>query len=133
MVEQQPGWKLKIYYGAASSAQLYERPNKTQLEAQLHEAMTLGTAGYLRAAFILGWAALEAMARTVSNEEGKVRAMMPRELIGWLAQEGHVDQETRRSLRDLVPIRNAVVHGSTEIDIRKEHWATLERVLNLSA
>lgn len=129
LVENEPGWRFRVYYGETSKPLLYERPSKTELQHQLQEAKALAAAGHVRAAFIIGWAALEALARTVSEGVGKTRAMMPRELVGWLAQEGHIDSETRRLLRDLVSIRNAVVHGSTEVQVKNEQWVALEKLL----
>lgn len=129
LVEQHPGWKFRVYYGAPTRPQLYGQPSKIDLNAQLDETRALFKSGHLRAAFILGWAALEAAARAMSADEEEAKSMLPRELVNWLEQEGHITPETRHELRELVPIRNAIVHGSTEIPVREQHWHVIERVL----
>ena len=129
LVEQHAGWRFRVYYGVPTKPQLYGRPSNIDLNAQLEEARTVFKSGHLRAALILGWGALEAAARAMSSDEEKTKAMLPRELLNWLEQEGHIPPETRHELRELVPIRNAIAHGSTEILVNKQHWYVLERVL----
>ena len=65
----------------------------------------------------------------MSADAEEAKSMVPRELVNWLEQEGHITPETRHQLRELVSIRNAVVHGSTEIPVREQHWHVIERVL----
>jgi len=129
LVEQHPGWKFRVYYGVQTKPQLYGRPTKAALNSQLEEARAAFRSGHLRAAIVLAWGALEATARAMSTDEEKMKAMLPRELINWLEQEGHIEPETRHALRELVPIRNAIVHGSTDILVNDQHWSALEEAV----
>lgn len=128
-VQRHSGWKMRVYYSSPTNPQLYSKPSTEDLKRQFEEAKKLFQTGQLRASFILGWATLEATARALSHDEEKTKAMMPRELISWLAQEGYIDPQARHELRELVPVRNAIVHGSTETPIRTQHWLILERLI----
>jgi uncharacterized protein YutE (UPF0331/DUF86 family) len=55
--------------------------------------------------------------------------MMPRELVEWLAYAGHIDPSASRQLRDLVPLRNAIVHGASEVAIKQKDFTFLQTVL----
>jgi uncharacterized protein YutE (UPF0331/DUF86 family) len=127
-IERQPGWRVMLYR-FPGRPQLYDKPAVADLRAQFEEAKKVFAAGYGRAAFVLGWATLEALARAISPNNEKTEAMTPPELISWLEQQGYIAPETRHKLRELIPVRNAVIHGSREVQFGKQHWTALERVL----
>lgn len=129
LIEKQPGWKLKIYYRAATIPRLYDVPTKNSVKEQLTEAEKLFASGHARAAFIIAWAALEAAARAANPSDERGRVMMPRELVEWLAYEGHIDPSASRQLRDLIPLRNAIVHGASEVALKHEDFRFLQTVL----
>lgn len=129
LVESQQGWKFKVYYGSASEPRLYDRPTVENVENQFKEAKELASQGHMRAAFVLGWAALEAAARALSSDSGKIRVMMPRELVNWLTQEGFIRSAERKVLRNLTQVRNAIVHGALEQRVDKSLWTELEKAL----
>jgi REase_AHJR-like len=129
LVEKQPGWKFRIYYRGATRANLYDAPKKEEVIQQLGEAENLANSGHLRAAFILAWAALEAAARALNSNEERGRVLMPRELVEWLSYAGYVEPASSRRLRDSVVIRNAIVHGESNVIVKMEDFLFLQAVL----
>ncbi len=129
LVEKQPGWKLRVYYRAATNPRLYNIPTQDEVIKQIAEADRLAASGYWRAAFILGWAALEAAARALNSSDQRSRVMMPRELVEWLAYAGHIEPTDSGQLRKLIDIRNAIVHGSSDVTVGNEEFSFLRMVL----
>ena len=125
LVEKEPGWKFKVYYQAATVPRLYDVPTKKIVTEQITEARKLFDSGHARAAFIMAWAALEAAARAVNVKNERGRVMMPRELVEWLAYAGIIDRAASRALRDLVTVRNAIVHGAAEVVTKKTDFEFL--------
>lgn len=129
LVEQEPGWKLKVYYRTGTTPRLYDAPTKNSVIEQSIESERLFAAGHARAAFVMAWAAIEAAARAVSSDTERSRVMTPRELAEWLAYAGHIDQSTSRDLRELVKVRNAIVHGVSEVNVKRKDFMFLQSIL----
>jgi uncharacterized protein YutE (UPF0331/DUF86 family) len=129
LMEKQPGWKLKIYYRAGTTPRLYDTPAKEIVIEQSAEAERLFSSGHPRAAFVMAWAALEAAARAVSSDRERARVMMPRELVEWLSYGGHIPPSASRQLRDLITVRNAIVHGASEVIVERGDFTFLQSIL----
>jgi uncharacterized protein YutE (UPF0331/DUF86 family) len=130
-VAQQPNWKFEIYYAGDFPRPVYDKPNEAEISMLLEEIRGLRKAGFDRAALVMAWAALEALARAFRSENKNGSApMIPSEIVEWLSRTGHVDNATGRSLRNMIKVRNAVVHGVQEADLdedeSRELYATVE-------
>lgn len=90
------------------------------IEGQLTEAEQLVRAEHYRAAFVLGWAIIEALARALQRggEMGS-QSRSPREVAEILERNGYIGFEEGRRLRNLVNLRNATVHGDFGVNVDK--------------
>jgi uncharacterized protein YutE (UPF0331/DUF86 family) len=110
-----PDWRFVVVYpdDVVPDLESLGLSSAAEIEAQLREAEQLSRAKHHRAAFVLGWAIIEALARALQG--GKERdssvSRSPRELVEILERNGFIGFEDGRRLRDLVRLRNATVHG----------------------
>jgi flagellar capping protein FliD len=138
-VAGQPNWKFEIYYAGDFPRPIYERPNDAEISQLLEEIRGLRKAGFNRAALVMAWAALEAIARALRiesngrSEHGGSGPMIPSEIVEWLSRTGHIDGPTGRLLRNIIKVRNAVVHGVQEVDLHEQEllvlYSTLESLV----
>jgi uncharacterized protein YutE (UPF0331/DUF86 family) len=116
-VSKQPNWKFEVYYAGDFPQPTYERPDDAEIAELLDEIKKLLESGFVRAAFVMAWGALEAITRALqSDKQGGSAPMLPSEIVEWLSSTGHVDSATGRLLRSTINMRNAVVHGDQAID-----------------
>ncbi|RVU14771.1 hypothetical protein [Methylobacterium oryzihabitans] len=115
LVESQNGWELRVFYVSppAEVAPGLPAPTSGELASGLAEARVLLDGVHERAALVMAWSLLEAMARLVSPTEEKARArpLSPVQAVQTLAEMGYLEEADARRLRDLTRLRNAVVHG----------------------
>jgi len=84
----------------------------------LAEAERLLSPDTLRAAFLMGWAALESAAReTLRLEADEADKLPPRALIEALTSRGFITREESERLRECLSLRNMVVHGVRPADL----------------
>jgi uncharacterized protein YutE (UPF0331/DUF86 family) len=79
------------------------------------ETKELARTGHLRAAFVTAWSVLEAGLNRVLPEADK-RPRTPGTVVQTLAMNGYITQEVEQRLRQLIQLRNRIVHG----DLRAE-------------
>ena len=91
--------------------------------------------GHERAAFVMGWAALEAIARLVMDQRGidPAKPLSPIQAVQILVQEGYIDDDDARRLRSLARLRNEIVHGGLRTVVSREDVAGLIRDLETMA
>ncbi len=112
-----PEWEFVISYGGNDPQATVVMPQASQalIAKRLLEVEALSEQGNHRAAFVLGWALLEAALHRLQGEEGK-RPRAPGTVVETLATLGYVTPETERRLRPLIAVRNRIVHGDLEIE-----------------
>ena len=133
-VARQPNWKFEIYSAGDFPRPIYDRPSEAELSQLLEEIRRLQDAGFGRAALVMAWAALEAVARALRSENTAASGpMIPSEIVEWLSRTGHVDGPTGRLLRNMIKTRNAVVHGDLVADLEGHElqalYSTLESLV----
>lgn len=96
------------------------------IDREVHEAAELAAKGHHRAAFVLAWAALEAISAADATaapdgERGSAvtSTRTARELIALLEGSGRISFEQAVDLRTLIPLRNAVFHGDFSREVGK--------------
>jgi uncharacterized protein YutE (UPF0331/DUF86 family) len=111
LFEGQTEWAFRVIYAGAVEEFDELAPSPTrELRSVIEEAEDLLNSNHPRAALVLGWSALEGVARSL-NREGAGRPRGPSELVEWMTSEGHIGQEASRKLRQLIAARNGFVHG----------------------
>jgi uncharacterized protein YutE (UPF0331/DUF86 family) len=115
LVEAQSGWEFRVFYVSppVEVEPAVSDPTAIELSSGIAEVRKLLEAGHERAALVIAWSLLEAIARLVSPHEGrtKARPLSPVQAVQTLAEMGYLEEVDARRLRELANLRNAVVHG----------------------
>ena len=136
-VSGQKGWEFRAIYLNPPWDEMppIEKPSPDQLQATFKEIEELTKTGHRAAAFVRAWAALEALARLASatGETKHPSVLRPIQVIQTLAEEGYLDHEAADRLRQMVKLRNAVVHGDFTADVPVEQVQDLLKELQAIA
>jgi len=120
-ISDQKGWEFRAIYlnPPTEGAALIDKPTPEQLQATFKEVSALAEGGHRAAALVMGWAALESLARLAiaGGEARTVRGFSPIQAIQTLAEEGYLENEDADRLREMAKLRNAVVHGDLSVDV----------------
>jgi hypothetical protein len=106
-----PPWEFRVVYGDEVEEQPIEAPSPDQIEAQIAEAETLLGQDHPRAALVVAWGAIEAIARTLSPDFPASGPGTMRQAVELLEHLGRLRFEKAQELRKLIPLRVQVVHG----------------------
>jgi uncharacterized protein YutE (UPF0331/DUF86 family) len=129
-VAGQPNWKFEIYYAGDFPRPVYEKPDEAEISQLLEEIRRLKDAGFNRAALVMAWAALEAIARAFHSDDATGSGpMIPSEIVESLSRAGYIDGPTGRLLRNMIKTRNAVVHGDQVADLQDHELLVLYSTL----
>lgn len=121
LFEGQPNWELFVVYSSSPDEQTIPTATPSDIRNRVSEAQRMADQGYRREAFISAWSLLEAALK--ANEHGKEgRPRTPGTVVQSLAMNGYIDDVSERRLRQLIQLRNRIVHG----DVNAE--PTLENV-----
>lgn len=133
LVAGQPGWQLKVFYeGERPEDTLqFNLPTRSQIDTQLTEAEQLAVAGHHKAALLLAWSVLEAIARARAAHEGTVsqRPFSPAQTVQSLEMAGIIDRKTGEDLRAKAQLRNLAAHGDLGAEVDADAVDGLLRLL----
>jgi uncharacterized protein YutE (UPF0331/DUF86 family) len=120
-VADHKGWEFQaLYVGPASEMpDDIAQPTPEQIDARLGEVRVLADAGHYAPALVAGWAVLEALAR-LARGLGSSKAYSPLQAVQALAEEGYLESEDARPLREMARVRSSVVHGDFAVDVSAE-------------
>jgi hypothetical protein len=107
----QSPWELHVVYGAEVEDEQIEVPTPEQIRTSIEEAEALLAQGHPRAALVLGWAAIEAIARTLKPDLPVSGARTTRAALELLEHLGRLRFTQAQELRKLSPLREKIVHG----------------------
>jgi len=110
-------WEFRVVYGDEVEDQQIAAPTPEQIRVQLEEAENLLAQDHPRAALVLGWAAVEAIARSLSADFPASGSRTMRQAIELLEHLGRLRFREAQELRRLVPLRSKVVHGDFQTPI----------------
>ena len=114
-LKDQPDWRLRLQVEQprAEDRLMIEPPTRPQLEGLIAESERLVIENHPRAAMLLAWSALEAVARTRAVARGLVtgRPLSPAGIVESLEMGGSIDHETGFDLRQTAQLRNRIAHG----------------------
>jgi REase_AHJR-like len=112
LFEGHPDWRLHIVFTNPDPLQELALPLPPLMAIRdgISEARTLIVEGHLRAAFVMGWSLLEAALRA-QRREASGPGRPPSAVVETAAMNGLIDPDTARGLRDLIALRNRLVHG----------------------
>lgn len=112
LIKEHPDWELRVFVvtSARHTGELQVQ-SREQIQSFLNEIKLLQDTNHLSAAFMLGWATFEAIARRLMTSTF-VKPQTPGRLVQQLAQEGYVTPSEGDFLRILAAKRNALIHGN---------------------
>ena len=110
-LEGQDDWQLRVFYFSSLEPTLHPVPNAAKMDAI--QAARNVSATEPRAAFLLAWSIVEAVARETIETAG-ARALHPSALVNLLVSEGHIDQAQANEMFRLAKLRSEVAHGQLD-------------------
>jgi hypothetical protein len=113
----QSRWEFRVVYGDEVEDEPIGAPTPEQILAQVVEAETLLAQNHNRAAFVLGWAAIEAIARTLDPDFPSSGSRTMRQAVELLEHLGRLPFQEAQELRRLSALRVKVVHGDFQTSI----------------
>ncbi len=107
-----PDWQFQVVFMGADPLQPVTIPaaGTAAIRSRVSEIRALMVEGHLRSAFVMAWSLLEAALRN-SSREIATGPLTPGTVVQTLAMNGYIEPELERRMRDLVTLRNRVVHG----------------------
>jgi hypothetical protein len=113
----QPRWEFRVVYGDEVHDEPISPPTQQEILAQIVEAEALLAQNHNRAAFVLGWAAIEAIARMLDPDFPSSGSRTMRQAVELLEHLGRLRFEQAQDLRRLSLLRVRVVHGDFQTSI----------------
>jgi hypothetical protein len=113
----QPLWEFRVVYGDEAEDHAIAASTPEQIQVQLDEAEALLAQNHPRAALVLSWAAVEAIARTLSPDFPASGSRTMRQAVELLEHLGRLRFREAQELRRLIPLRVKVVHGDFQTAI----------------
>ena len=125
----------KVFYesvcGRRDTLHLERSPPRSQIESHITEGEQLAAAGHYKAAFLLAWSVLEAIARERAASEGTISrrpfSRRHRQLQS-LEMAGAIDRVIGQDLRAGRQLRNLAAHGDLGAKIDAD---VVDRLLRL--
>lgn len=112
LLGERPDWRLEILYSGEAEGGL--PPTTTQAISELLISAKHICTQEPRAALLLTWAALEALARRLEPQR-TARPQSPGRIIELLAGAGYIAPSEAESLRAAANLRNRFVHGDLSV------------------
>ncbi|MFC4724563.1 hypothetical protein AB6B38_00660 [Glycocaulis abyssi] len=121
IVEQHPGWTFSVAYTNADDLEAggVAPASSQSINKRLAEIEKLSKTGFLRAAFVMAWPLLEAIAHG-PLDQSDIRPLKPGTVVQSLIMEGHLTASDGARLRDLIKLRNQIVHGNLDVEPSQE-------------
>ena len=126
-IEAHPGWRFELItinplISIASASPRTERWTRADIQGRLEEARLAASAGYLRAALLIAFAATEAAAFewaeiTLATDLSGVPLRTLRALVRKMVFEGVLGQREFTEFQRVDKLRNAVAHGVTSAEV----------------
>jgi uncharacterized protein YutE (UPF0331/DUF86 family) len=122
-------WELRFYYAEPRSAHSgIEVESLPAIQSVVEELRKLRDANLTLSALLVGWSALEAVARALLPQR-LVREQTSIKLIEALASEGWLTPDEADDLRGIATLRNAAAHGQLTVPIDTKHIDELMAIL----
>ena len=102
----------------------------SEIANQIAEVRALNEDGHPGAALLLGWAALEAIAR-IALVDRLSKPQTAGSILETLAFEGYVSPSEADQIRSLVALRNKLAHGDLTVRVNKDTIDRFIRIIDL--
>ncbi|MFN6538974.1 MAG: hypothetical protein RM021_021830 [Nostoc sp. EkiNYC01] len=126
-VEKHPGWRFELVITNSEDTFYLQKAERSleeyEIKSQLQVARQLITQ-HPELAILSSWSLVEATLRLIAQkEEVNLQKFHPPYLVKQLAAEGVISKSEYQLLMDILPLRNAIVHGfkTTELNQNTVH------------
>ena len=112
LFDGRPDWHFQVVFVGADPLQPATIPvaGAPAIRSRINEIRALIDQGHVRSAFVMAWSLLEAALRTLDSKI-TTSPLTPGTVVQTLAMNGAIEPDLERRMRDLVTLRNRVVHG----------------------
>jgi hypothetical protein len=126
-------WKEVVYWAPVLENNELAIPDIKALHEAVVELEGVAHAGHFRAALMMGWSLLEAIARerlvSVNGDMQDQSVFSPVRAVDFLEQHGDLDFKLAAKLRELAKVRNKVAHGDFSETVSSAQIAELTQTL----
>ncbi|HTZ36504.1 MAG TPA: hypothetical protein VMB84_10800 [Stellaceae bacterium] len=120
LLEDHPDWELHVLYVSPRlQTEIIDIATPLAIKKAIGQARELRDAYPPGSSLIVGWSALEAIARSLMPDR-LGRPQPPFKLVEILATEGFVTPSEAENLRKIAAIRNSVAHGKLDAQIEPQ-------------
>ena len=131
LFEGQDEWEFRVIWIAPTDTLVtLHSQTPSLIRTRIAEVRELTKGKHLGAAFLLAWAALEAVGRTLLPQKFE-RPQTPRRLVQVLASEGYLTPTEADSMRQLSEKRNRLIHGELKTRITESNVSQMVGVLSM--
>lgn len=116
----QPEWEFRVVYADEYPLQPVFASTKDQINSQIAEAELLLSQDHASASLVLGWAAIEAIARTIEPDFPSRGVATMTRALELLEHLGRLHYEDAERLRRILPLRAKIVHGDFQTRVTRE-------------
>jgi uncharacterized protein YutE (UPF0331/DUF86 family) len=122
-------WELRVYWiSPTNTPEAISVASRKDIEQAIDTIEGLTDKKLFAPALLMAWATLEALGRA-SLPEKFARPQTPRRLVEVLAAEGFVTPSEADLLRQLVDVRNRLIHGGLRVKIASKDIKSFAAVL----
>lgn len=121
LVASEPSWELRlIWTSRGNTPRSLPEADLEAIRDTLEEIERLLSYKEARAAFLLAWGCMEAVARR-STPEVFAKPQTPGRIVERLASDGLITPAEAATLRELAPRRNRLLHGDLRTEVRRKY------------
>lgn len=112
LFEGHPDWQLHVVFMGTDQLQsiTIRAAEPARIRSLVSEVRRLIAVGHSRAAFVMAWSLLEAALRSREGETTS-RPRTVGTVVQTLAMNGYIGPDVERRMRDMIDLRNRIVHG----------------------
>ena len=116
LFEGHPDWRLSVaYMGSGTPSVTIPTAEPEAILWRVKEARALRDQGFRQAALVMAWSLLEATLQAMDNAaEAKPRT--PGTVLQTLSMIDLISPDNERRARDLINLRNSIVHGDVSVE-----------------
>ena len=131
LFEGRSDWQFRIITATpANLPDSLSKQSSSEIGLKLDEVDRLIEGGYFAASFLLSWAVLEALGRSILEEKFR-RPQTPGRLVEVLASEGVLTPSEADTVRPLVDIRNRLAHGELDVGASEKDARAIQSILRV--
>ena len=116
LFEGHPDWRLSVaYMGSGTPSVTIPTAEPEAILWRVKEARALRDQGFRQAALVMAWSLLEATLQAMDNA-AEAQPRTPGTVLQTLSMIDLISPDNERRARDLINLRNSIVHGDVSVE-----------------